>query len=139
MAKIRTLNDLVAFFMNNNCDMTQRIIIGVEGYHTYDEDANIEDQELNVEILPNGNVLISDDGDYEEIKKPPMEEFGFQITETRVRNIKVKACNYNEAYDIAERLMSNNELDLDDDTYVDSRDLDDYENLDNCDDFTEEE
>jgi hypothetical protein len=64
MAKIRTLNDLIKYVMDNNIDTDKGITIGVEGYHTYDEDANIEDRELNIEILPNGEVLIADDGDY---------------------------------------------------------------------------
>lgn len=139
MAKIRTLNDLIKYVMDNNIDTNKGIIIGVEGYHTYDEDANIEDRELNIEILPNGEVLIADDGDYEELKKEPTQEYGFQVRETRVRNIKVSACNYDEAYDIAERLMNNNKLDMDDNSYIDNQELEDYHNLDNCDDFTEEE
>ena len=138
MAKIRTLNDLIKYVMDNNIDTNKGITIGVEGYHTYDEDANIEDRELNIEILPNGEVLIADDGDYEELKKEPTQEYGFQVTETRVRNIKVSACNYDEAYDIAERLMNNNKLDMDDNSYIDNQELEDYHNLDNCDDFTED-
>lgn len=139
MAKIRTLNDLIKYVMDNNIDTNKGITIGVEGYHTYDEDVNIEDRELNIEILPNGEVLIADDCDYDEIKKEPTKEYGFTITETRVKNIKVSACSYDEAYDIAERLMNNNELDMDDNSYIDSQDLDDYDNLDQCEDYTEEE
>lgn len=138
MAKIGTLNDLIKYVMDNNIDTSKRITIGVEGYHTYDEDANIEDRELNIEMLPNGEVLIADDCDYEELKKEPTQEYGFTITETRIKNIKVSASSYDEAYDIAERLMTNNELDMDDNSYIDGQDIDDYENLDNCEDYTEE-
>lgn len=138
MPKIRTLNDLIKYVMENDIDVNKGITIGVEGYHTYDEDANIEDRELNIEILPNGEILIADDGNYDEIKKEPTQEYGFTITETRVKNIKVSACNYDEAYDIAERLMRNNELDMDDNIYIDDQKIDDYENLNNCKDYTEE-
>lgn len=138
MSKIRTLNNLIKYVMNNNIDTNKGIIIGVEGYHTYDEDANIENRELNIEILPNGEVLIADDSNYDEIKKEPTQEYGFTITETRMKNIKVSACSYDEAYDIAERLMHNNELDMDDNGCIDNQEIDDYENLDNCEDYTEE-
>ena len=139
MAKIRTLNDLIKYVMDNNIDTNKGITIGVEGYHTYDEDANIEDRELNIEILPNGEVLITDDGDYEELKEEPTKEYGFTVTETRVRNIKVSASSYDKAYGIAERLMNRNGLDMDDSSYVDNQELEDYDNLDNCDDVTEED
>lgn len=139
MAKIRTLNDLIKYVMDNNIDTNKGIAIGVEGYHTYDEDANIEGRELNIEILPNGEVLIADDGDYEELKEEPTKEYGFTVTETRVRNIKVSASSYDEAYGIAERLMNRNDLDMDDSSYVDNQELEDYDNLDNCDDVTEED
>lgn len=137
MARIRIINDLVKYIMDNNIDVNKEIVIGAEGYNTYKKDANIEDKELNVQILPTGELFISDDCDYEEITVTT-EEFGFEVTETRRRYVKVTAKDYDTALEMINSAVNNDILDLDDNSYIEDSEVNDYENLDNCDDVTSE-
>ena len=131
--RVNTVNDLIKFIMENDCE-NAKVVIGCEGYHSKDD----EDKQLGVSILPTGELFIADDCDYSEIEEEPEEEYGFEIQEIHWRYVKVRAKSYDEAKEAIERATDNGDLELDDRQFIVDTDYDDYDSLDSCDDVTNE-
>ena len=131
--RVNTVNDLIKFIMENDCE-NAKVVIGCEGYHS----KNDEDKKLGVSILPTGELFIADDCDYSEIEEEPEEEYGFEIQEIHRRYVKVTAKSYDEAKEMIERAADNCELNVDDKEWIVDTDVDDYDDLNICDDVTDE-